>query len=107
MINQNFRWIYKALLALSLAAALTSCEDIIYGEGKIFDAQTLEPLDSVLCQNSRNEVFSDSSGFYDLSFGLVSCTFGCPDVEFTYSKNGYQTLVIDNPAKQDIFLWKE
>ena len=107
MTNQNLRWICKALLALSLAVILTSCEAIIYGEGKIYDAQTLEPLDSVLCNNGRNETFSDSTGFYDLHFGWITCTFGCKDIEFTYSKPGYQTQKIDNPAKQDIFLWKK
>ncbi len=96
-----------AITALTSMLLFTSCETIIYGEGRIFDGQTLEPLDSVFCENGRNETYSDSTGFYDLHFGWITCTFGCKDIEFTYSKSGYQTLKVDNPYDQDIFLWKK
>lgn len=96
-----------AITALTSMLLFTSCEAIIYGEGRIFDAQTLEPLDSVFCENGRSETYSDSTGFYDLHFGWITCTFGCKDIEFSYSKPGYQSQKINNPAKQDIFLWKE
>jgi hypothetical protein len=86
-----------------------SCEGYRCASGTIYDKETLHPLDSVKCNNltSGNISFSDSLGFYDICNHFGGCVPDCPDIIIEYSKEGYTTITIKNPLRDNIYLEKE
>ena len=89
---------------------LSSCEGFVDYSGTIYDVQTKEPLDSVLCQfvvfkRDNFHFYSDSLGKYYVSTPLVGCVPNCGEYEVEFSKRGYKTQIIKAPT--DVYLEKE
>lgn len=86
--------------------SLTSCEGYSCGKGIIYDRQTNEPLDSVLCKVlTGSEIqYSDSLGHYEVCNPFGGCVPDCPDIVVEFSKNGYKPKKATNP--RDVFLEK-
>ena len=81
---------------LFLIVFAASCEAPGYVDGKVIDAQTQEPIDSVKCNviTGREIEYTDSSGKFSVSNRTSPCPTigGKKDITVEYSKEGYQTL---------------
>ena len=80
-----------------------SCEGFVEYTGTIYDAQTKEPIDNVLCVMVRFEerdmyTYSDSVGIYNISTPMVGCVPNCRDYDVKFSKQGYKTQIITAPS---------
>jgi len=96
------------ILILGLTFLLTSCEGYRCADGTIYDSVTKEPIDSVQCTLTNGFVqYSDSLGKYSICNPFGGCVPDCPDIIVEFSKIGYQTKIVTNPNKSDIFLDKE
>ena len=97
------------LLAFLIITLFTGCEGYTCAYGYIYDSETVELLDSVLCKvlTGSEEQYSDSLGHYSVCNNFGGCVPKCPDIEVEFSKPGYKTKTLTNPAKNNIFLEKE
>jgi len=89
---------------------ISSCEGYRCAEGIIYNSDTKEPIDSVLCTviSGRDIQYSDSFGKYSVCGPFGGCIAGCKDIIVEFSKTGYITKTITNPKfNSDIFLDKE
>lgn len=106
---------YLPLFALILL--FTTCEGYTEANGRVLDADTNEPLDSVLVgswvnkikdQNFESEMLTDSTGKWWATTGLVGCSCNkCADLLVQFSREGYETLILENPQDSIVFLKKE
>jgi hypothetical protein len=103
------------LIYLFILLSLTACvsENIIEGEGHVFDAKTKEPLDSVVikfyikdgeAKRFKSEMTTDSTGYFYGSTGLVACKKDCPDLLIVLTRQGYTPKEIVNPNKVSVYL---
>ena len=102
---------------LILSAFFTACEGYREANGIVLDADTLEPLDSVLVgswvskikkNNFESEMLTDSTGVWWASTGLVGCDpRGCADLWVRFSRSGYDTLQVENPQDSVVLLKKK
>ncbi|MCL2683223.1 MAG: carboxypeptidase-like regulatory domain-containing protein [Bacteroidales bacterium] len=97
----------KTIVLFGLIFFMNSCEGYRWAKGTIYDFNTEEPIEGVLCivKSGRQEQYSDSLGRYDVHNSLGGCMFGCKDIVVEFSKTGYKTKTETNP--KDIFLEKE
>ena len=89
---------------------ISSCEGMRCAEGTIYDADTKELIDSVLCTvKSGNEVqYSDSLGKYSVCNPFGGCVPDCRDITVEFTKTGYKTKTLTNPKfNSDVYLEKE
>jgi hypothetical protein len=88
-----------------------SCEGFRCAEGTIYDIDTRIPIDSVKCivigSHPDNVQFSDSIGKYNVCGNWGHCYPHCPDITVQFSKMGYETKIVTNPDKSDIYLKRE
>ena len=102
------KYIPVKILLVSLGLFLiTSCECRRIAHGVIVDETTQLPLDSVRVEGltiTLYDVYSDSSGNYSIGTSMTGAVGGCPDYKVSYSKEGYQTQVIENPEKSTIYM---
>jgi len=100
----------KYILKVLTVFLFISCEGYVEYSGKVYDATTNEPIDSVKCviveYADRNYFsYTDSIGNYYVSTPLVGCVPDCDDYSVEFSKEGYKTQIIYKPT--DIYLEKE
>ena len=86
---------------------ISACEGYRWAEGTIYDFDTKQPIDSVLCtvKSGRQKQYSDSLGKYYVHNPMGGCMPDCKDIIVEFSKIGYETQTVTNPS--DIFLKKE
>ena len=105
------------LLLLPLILLLTTCEGYTEANGIVVDDDTNQPLDSVLVgswaykindHNFESEILTDSTGKWWATTGLVGCGCNkCADLVVQFSRQGYETLILENPQDSIVFLKKE
>ena len=100
----------KYILNFFIIILFISCEGDVEYSGKIYDAKTKEPIDSVKCvivqfAHMNNFNYSDSLGNYNVITPLVGCVPDCDDYSVEFSKKGYKTQIKYAPT--DIYLEKE
>lgn len=106
-MNLLKRIIVKTLLTSLGLFLITSCECSRSAKGVIIDETTQLPMDSVRVEGltiSLYHIYSDSVGKYFISTKMTGAVGGCPDYKVSYSKEGYQTQVVVNPEKSNIFM---
>lgn len=87
-------------IILIIAILLVGCEGERIGEGIVYDAQTNQPLDSVVYKRVDSDYifYTDSTGHYLITGPFGSCQFGgCPDYTASFTKPGYKTKNLGNP----------
>jgi hypothetical protein len=89
----------RMISIIILVCALTACEGIVGGDGRIYSLVTKDPLDSVevvlyLNDHAGTPTYSDQSGFFRGS-KFVGCVPSCPDAKVELKKDGYETKIID------------
>lgn len=90
--------------------ALTSCEGFRCSVGTVRDAQTHQPLDSVLLEvltKDNAASYTDSTGRFDVCNRMNGCVPDCKDIVVQFSKPGYVTQKIKNLDSADVLLVKE
>lgn len=105
------------LIFCVLASLFAACEGYTEGNGIVVDADTLEPLDSVFVgswvdkidkSHFKSEMFTDSTGTWWTSTGLVGCGLSkCADLVVRFTRQGYDTLRLENPMDSIVFLKKQ
>ncbi len=93
----------------SAALFLGSCEGRSCADGMVLDKSTNQPLDSVnvTINNDYNYIYTDSTGKFNLCTKMNSCMPKCKDATVTFSKSGYQTIVLVNPpSDHKVFMEK-
>jgi len=82
------------------------CEGYNCAEGVVIDALSKEPLDSVFCNviTGSEEIYTDSSGIYDVCNNFGGCVPDCADIVVEFSKVGYKTIQLENPGTDSIYL---
>ncbi|RYM33788.1 hypothetical protein ERX46_07410 [Brumimicrobium glaciale] len=109
-MNLRKKLILKICFSAAVLFLFISCECSRSANGKVLDEETLLPIDSVLVKALTvlyGEVLSDSTGNYFLGSEMTGAVGGCPDLEVSYSKKGYQSRIVVNPDKSVIYLKKE
>lgn len=96
----------KIIPALLIAGLLSGCEGYRHADGTVLDHDTAQPLDSVLCRTASDEMYTDSLGNFEVQGPFGSCVSGCPDIEVTFSRPGYQPQTITNPEPKVIVYLK-
>lgn len=102
----------KTNLALALFSTFTvrvflpSCEGQRCGSGRVVGKATNRPLDSVLCEvvTGTETIYTDSGGRFKLCNPFGKCVPACKDVTLRFSKAGYKSLSVENPANKTIYL---
>ena len=74
---------------------ILSCEGNRIAKGIVYDTETMEPLDSVYCENLSTDkpyvMYTDSTGSYFMSGDFAGCVPECPDLIVRFSKPGRNT----------------
>ena len=111
----------KAIIVLMFAIALTSCEGMIEPHGYVYDKTDRMPIDSVEAililetndtirledsKGMRIRSFSNDSGYFTVSSGLIGMATGYPGYSVLLIKNGYKPLDIKKTG-DSIFLEKK
>ncbi|HKK66876.1 MAG TPA: hypothetical protein VJ946_01650 [Bacteroidales bacterium] len=102
----------RLTLIIALAAiAFISCESQRQISVHVFDKNTGAPLDSVLVDvnagkngdytKSSASGYTDESGHFETSI-MIGCTFGCYDIQTTYTKDNYKTVVLLNDERDTV-----
>jgi len=88
---------------------ITGCEGQKCATGVIYDKETNEVLDNVLCKvlTGSQEQYSDSLGQYGVCNNFGGCVPRCHKIKVEYSKIGYKSQTLINPGKDKIYLEKE
>lgn len=83
------------IVAITLILLFTSCEGYKCAEGIIVDKDTGIPLDSVLVnvKTGKKQMYTDSSGKFEVCNQMGGCVFGCRDITVEFSKPGFKTLI--------------
>ena len=93
----------KTLLPFAIVAAISSalagCEGYRTAEGTVVDKTTHTPIDSVYVDvtSGKDDVYTDSTGTFNVENPLGGCSFGCRDITIEFSKPGYKKQVFLNP----------
>ena len=98
--------ILKVIGLFVMSIFIMSCEGYRCGDGKVYDADTLEPLDSVFCEvlTGSETQYTDSTGHFDVCNNLGGCVPDCSDIKIRFTKSGYKSKEIKNPENTDIYL---
>jgi len=109
----NFFLKISVILALF---TLVACESQQHISVTVVDEATGQALDSVFVQvnagkdgdydKNTDEGYTDENGIYE-TYMMIGCTFGCYDIQMTYTKAGYEKLVQLNKTDGTISLKKE
>ncbi|MDB5013791.1 MAG: hypothetical protein JWQ25_1993 [Daejeonella sp.] len=95
----NFKKAKSPIFILIYAAIhltfLTSCEGYRTAKGIVKDKATNMPLDSVLCTvtTGKMQVYTDTSGKYNVHNSMGGCVGGCKDIVVEFSKKDYKTVI--------------
>lgn len=85
---------------------LESCEGYEIGIGTVYDNATKLPLDSVHCiTNGNDEIYTDSTGKFNLHGPFGGCVRNCRDIEIEFSKKKYKTIKL-NKDFENVYLDK-
>ena len=81
-------------------AFTTGCEGYRCGTGTVVDKITRFPLDSVYIEvlTGRKIMYTDSTGKFDVCNPMSGCIPDCRDISIRFSKAGYQSVTLENPA---------
>jgi hypothetical protein len=92
---------FKISVILALFT-LVGCESQQHISVTVVDEDSGQALDSVFVQvnagkdgdynKSTDEGYTDENGHYE-TYMMIGCTFGCYDIQMTYTKTGYEKLV--------------
>ncbi len=116
-MKKQFLKILLFSIALFFLIGFSACESYQVVEIVVLDADTHQPLDSVLVEfkAGKNDDFTksgtigytDSIGNFTGEF-MIGCSFGCYDYFFECSKPGYEMFVSDlNLDEAEVLLIKE
>ena len=92
-----------------IIVSIYSCEGYRCGNGIVKDKVTNLPFDSVLCTvlTGTNKVYTDCKGMFEVCNNFGSCASGCKDIVIEFSKNGYRSTRIENPAQDEIIFLEQ
>jgi ACT domain-containing protein len=101
----------KQTIIFLVVILMTACDCVSRFEAVIVDAQTFEPLDSVMVVNiNRSAIYtySDENGVFEISF-LSGGIKKCPPITVSIAKKGYLPRVLTSTEYHNdtIFLIKE
>lgn len=106
---------FKIVVYLALLT-LIACESQQHILVTVIDEDTELALDSVFVQvdagkngnynKNSAEGFTNDSGEYE-TYMMIGCSFGCYDIQMTYTKPGYKKLIQLNNTTGKISLEKE
>lgn len=103
-------------LLFALLLLFSACEGYLNGNGMVYDGSTGLPLDSVWVQAFikkvkpdylEAEMYTDTTGTFLLTTGMVGCTPKCPDLILHFSKAGFVDQEQINPQDTKVYLEKE
>ena len=112
---------FRAFLFITIVISLTSCEGVIEPKGHVYDKSSRLPLDSVevilfignkdysKSYDSSDRIgrsFTNDSGYFEVSSGLIEMLTGKPKYKVLLSKIGYKSLGVDD-TKDSIFMERE
>lgn len=94
------------LTVIVFHSALISCDGSRCGDGKVVDKVTNQPLDSVYCEavTGLQTMYTDSTGKFKLCNKLGKCVPHCEDITVRFSKAGYKTILVNNPADATVYM---
>lgn len=94
---------------LVLSLLLVACEGYRSAYGFVKDKTTGKPLDSVTCfvPTASRTVYTDTTGWFEVSNGMAGCTPECKDIIVRFSKTGYKPMEVTNPADTVFFLERQ
>ncbi|MBI3220756.1 MAG: hypothetical protein HYZ44_14675 [Bacteroidetes bacterium] len=103
-MNTNKKVLF--VMVITLALMISGCEGYRCAGGVIQDAQTKEPMDSVLCKviSGTEMQYTDSTGAYSVCNKFTSCVPDCADIVVQYTRKGYKTKTLTNPTEKVIYL---
>lgn len=107
MKNKFYQYSF-VIVATSLLSI--GCEGEKCADGIVYDAQTGVVLDSVLYKRlgkDSYEIYTDSTGTYEMCGKFGACNPECPDFTIEFSKSGYVSQRHRNPGSKDIYLERE
>lgn len=90
----------KILVGLIGVGFFYSCECRRTADGTVLDESTQLPIDSVKVKGIEkvyHEMYTDSSGKYFMTTGMMGAVGGCPDIKISFSKEGYHEQTLVNP----------
>ena len=106
---------FKVLASLSMLIII-ACESQKHILVTVIDEDTKQALDSVFVQvnagkngnynKNSDEGFTNESGEFE-TYMMIGCSFGCYDIQMTYTKPGYKKLIQLNNTTGKISLEKE
>jgi hypothetical protein len=82
------------IIILTLGTFLVSCEGVVKGSGKVISAVDKLPITYVRIKWRAEETYTDSLGNFEIG-QFVGCPTGCPELELTLEKVGYETKYIN------------
>lgn len=87
---------------LTIAVIVNSCEGFRCADGVVKDADTNLPLEGVKCEvtTGKQVYYTDSSGKFEVCNQMSGCLPGCKDITVQFSKEGYESYIVDNPNKE-------
>ena len=79
---------------------LPGCEGYRCAKGVVRDKLTGNPLDSVLVNaiSGDTKTYTDANGKFGICNPLGGCMTHCKDIMVEFSKAGYKTTTLQNPA---------
>lgn len=101
---------FKVGCLIFATLSFLSCECSRIGDGIVLDETTHLPIDSVLVKGIENiysQTYTDSSGSYFITTGMIGAVNGCPDIKISFSKDGYYDLTVVNPGEDNIYMKKK
>lgn len=109
LLNIKLKWLIKFSLSFLIVIFIVSCEGNRFADGYVYETDTSTPLDSVLCKvvETSEEVYTDSTGHYNVEGPFGGCMGDCKDMTVEYSKQGFKTEIVLNPGNDIIYLKKE
>lgn len=92
------------LLGLILLIFLSSCDSMISAGGKVLDAETKQPLDSVSVSLAKLQTtFTDSAGNFHISRIMYGSPYSEPHLLF--ERTGYKPAYIYKKSEKDITVY--
>lgn len=72
------------------------------------DKASGRPVDGVFCEvlTGNQTMYTDNTGRFDLCNPFGGCVPQCKDITIRFSKNGYKTLSLENPADSIVYMEK-
>ena len=102
--------LHKAAFLTLLFIPLFSCECNRTAHGLVLDKTTQLPIDSVLVKGLESvyyDSYSDETGNYFMTTGMIGAVGGCPDMKISFSKEGYYDITVVNPGEDIIYMIKK